>query len=307
MPGARFAKSAGTEKLAGSCFVLCICFLCGTKLCLPQPGSGLRFCLVTREAFVKLSEAKEGLQSHVVNGIGILKGDVEFGPPHANPHPALSQWLVDEGGLNSTEILYQKNELIDQVLYGQGFGGWPCSTQKGTNRYLGKQSSDQSNPTIVEGPGQAGELQYHRSPYKLQIFCPYLDKRIRNLLVKFFLFSRQMNYALDEFIKMNQPCALWTQGILGDIYSFVDEDMHIDGQDHLQIEVEQSMMEEAHSKIPPDASTYTKSALSYLEQLAASVGLRYSTTCAYHQHVFHSDVPKKDIKVIQFSTLAGLG
>ena len=161
-----------------------------TYLCLPQPGSGLRFRLVTTKEFNNLwreNNKTKACQQFQVNGVRLLTGITEMGHPSSSSYPVVSQWLEDVEGLHGKAITYRHQELLVQV-YGSGFGSRHRSPTRGTNIYLGTRSSHQSSVSPTEGPGQAKRTQYYRSYYSLPLFRAFMEKRSQDFLQKVDIF-----------------------------------------------------------------------------------------------------------------------
>jgi hypothetical protein len=160
--------------------------LCGGRtlslICMPQPAAGLRFRLVNPKMFLQLAK-KPGVTCLLSNGVNILVGDAENGPPHVKRFPVVSQWLMDRHALHEERISYKLSELVGQV-YGPGFGSRSCTQQKGTNQYFGSRGSDQSSETVVEGPGLAREGQYFRKYYCCPPWRAYIEKRIKDFMTQ---------------------------------------------------------------------------------------------------------------------------
>ena len=275
-------------------------------VCLPQPGAGLRFRLVSTNHFeFLLTKAPNHLFK--ANGIRVLvNGAKESGPFCSSPHPVVSTWLINQKGLHLVEIEYRFTELLNKV-YGNGFGDRDCTAQMGANIYLGTRASGQSTPSPVEGPGRAVMSQYYREYYKLPCLRPFMEKTSNSFLERVQLFSTQVDYLFSRFLPMMKPCALWTQGVLKEVYGF-SNDRHLDRYDQLSKEEQENKMEEARSicaSVSP-ASQYTQPVLTYLEQCSRMIGLGYATTCGY-QHVYHPKAPKDRISVHQFFVMPGLG
>jgi hypothetical protein len=90
-------------------------------VCLPQPGAGLRFCLVSPADFSKLHSTNKGLELKQVNGVRMLTGFSETGSVSSSPYPVVSQWLIDAQDLHDTQIHFRMMALVADV-YGPGFG-----------------------------------------------------------------------------------------------------------------------------------------------------------------------------------------
>jgi hypothetical protein len=274
-----------------------------TLICLPQPSTGIRFRLVDKETFSQLLK-QPGLSKHVGNGVQILTGGRETGPPHVKPYPVVSQWLMDDIRLHQERISYKLTELIGQ-LYGPGFGSRHRAKRIGTNLYFGTRGSHQSSPTPVEGPGVAPHGQYHRNYYMCPQWRAFIEKRVKDFMARVQLFGRMLDYAMDEFLPMDQSNALWMQGKLGSVIAFVN-DVHVDVGDRLPNALQKSRLQDARVSCRGSTSEYTISFLSYLSGYCNNIGLGYPTTCAY-QHVYHPNAQKERMTVHQYFLMPGLG
>jgi hypothetical protein len=133
-------------------------------VCLPQPGVGLRFRLVSPGDFLKVCSRNKGLVLRQANGLSMLTGFSETGSVSSSPYPVVSQWLIDAQELHASQIHLRTMELVADV-YGPGFGDRGRASQMGTNIYFGTHASDQSSPSPAEGPGQAKLFQYYYRDY----------------------------------------------------------------------------------------------------------------------------------------------
>ena len=280
-----------------------------TYVCLPQPGAGLRFRLVTPEEYNRLQK-KPGASRHNVNGgIRLLTGLTETGPPSDSPYPVVSQWLVDEDkkqGLHKEDISYRFSEILVDV-YGCGFGSRNCSSTTGSNIYLGTRSSHQSSASPTEGPGNASISQYYRSYYCLPVFRAWLEKRSRDFLRRAQVFSSKMDYLMNRFVPPTEEAsALWTLGgNTGQVFGFHNS-LHVDKSDKMNPAEQRHKMEKAVTDCEGCESLYTASVLAYLQKFSQMVGLGHTTTCAY-RHVYHPHANKELFLVFQFFVMAGLG
>jgi hypothetical protein len=276
-------------------------------VCLPQPGAGLRFRLVSPGEFSKLRSRHKDLVQREANGVSMLTGFSETGSVSCSPHAVVSQWLIDEQELHcdQDQIHFRFTELVADV-YGPGFGDRGRASQIGTNIYFGYRASDQSSPTPAEGPGQARFSQYYRDYYAYPLIRTHLEKTLKRLTKSVKTFCGRINFLMDRFLpKDDGACALWTQGVTGSVFGYVNS-RHVDVSDRLGHEYEMYLMASARDMCQGIASNYTQGVLSYLSECARIVGLGYSTTCAY-QHVFHPKAEKDNIQVLQFFVMPGLG
>lgn len=275
-------------------------------VCLPQPGAGLRFRLVSPVKFEELVVAGCGTVS-TANGIRVLTGLTEDGQPCVSPHPLVSTWLIDNVGLHEERLSYRFTEIVS-VIYGKGFSGRAITANMGANVYLGSRSSEQSTPSPAEGPGRATSSQYFRQEYKHPYLRACIEKKAKDLLARVVLFASRVDFLMSSFLAKDrwQACAVLTQGILRSTYGFMNE-LHVDAGDSLGQEEGRQKLEEARVACSNvRQSVYTPLALEYLEACYRMIGLGYSTTCGY-QHVFHPAAPKERMSVHQFFLMPGLG
>jgi hypothetical protein len=232
---------------------------------------------------------------HVENGVRLLTGRTEFGHPAQFPYPVVSQWIIDDTQLHPTAIDYRFVELIGKV-YGRGFGSRDRAVQEGTNVYLGTRGSDQSNLSPSEGTGQARKCQYYREYYSQPTLRAEIQKQLNVLLERAKKFSSQIDYMMDQFLTPPAPVALWTQGHTN--FGFQNTG-HVDSADRFATVDENTIMVGARTECAYIRSPYTQVFMAYLEEVAATIGLGYSTTYAY-QHVFHPSANKDSMVGIQF-------
>jgi hypothetical protein len=116
-------------------------------------------------------------------------------------------------------------------------------------------------------------------------------------------FSSQIDYMMDQFLTPPAPVALWTQGHTN--FGFQNTG-HVDSADRFSTVNEKTIMDGTRTECADIRSPYTQAVMAYLEEVAATIGLGYSTTCAY-QHVFHPSADKDSMVVIQFFLCLVLG
>jgi hypothetical protein len=254
--------------------------------------------------FAKLCSTQLGMKLTSGNGVRILTGRSETGGVSCSPHPVVSQWVMDAQELHETQIHYRMTELVTDV-FGLGFGDRGRASQLGSNIYFGTRSSDQSSPTPAEGPGQASLSQYYRQNYAFPLIRASIEKLSKVLGAKVKTFSGRINYLMDRFLPKDKPCALWTQGVHGKVFGFLN-DRHVDETDRLDPEYETELLAYARATCAGSRFQYTHDVMAYLVETSELVGLGHSTTCAY-QHVFHPKAPKEMIQVLQFFVMPGLG
>ena len=274
-------------------------------VCLPQPGAGLRFRLVCPMAMQKLIAEFPDSTVHVANGIRVLYGGCsETGPPHKSPHPIVSQWLIDRQELHSECIPFHQT-TISSDCYEQGFGERSRCKGMGQNLYLGRKASEMANVSPVEGPGQARQSQYHRQYYRNKQHCPFLEKRAKALLSKVNMFGRRLDYVMNTLLPMDGASALWTQGIEGRCFAYVN-DCHVDEGDRMKPEEDLLFLRGVLDSCQRVTSEYTRLVGIYVDCLSKMIGLGFSTTCAY-QHVYHPGVDRDAMSVHQYFVMPGIG
>jgi hypothetical protein len=276
-----------------------------TYVCLPQPGAGLRFRLVSSvdmELLIK-AQVPDSVVA-VANGTRVLHGCREIGPPHKCPHPVLSQWLVDREELHAEDIPYHLTTMSSDC-YGQGFGARSRCRGIGQNLYLGQRASEMANVSPVEGPGQAQHSQYHRQHYRNKQHSPFLEKRAHALLTKINIFCRRLDYVMNTLLPMDGASALWTQGMVGKSFAYLN-DSHVDVGDQMKGKEEIQFLRAVLDCCGRVTNDCTASVARYVECLSKMIGHGYSTTCAY-QHVYHPEIQKTGMSVHQYFVMPGLG
>jgi hypothetical protein len=114
------------------------------------------------------------------------------------------------------------------------------------------------------------DLTYYRN-YSYPLIRAYIEKYSNSLIARIQLFSGCINYLMDHFLHKDTPAALWTQGVTGRVFGFLN-DRHVDGSDCLHPSLQAMMIEEAQDICAESSSAYTKSVLAYLVISAELVG-----------------------------------
>eukprot|EP00978_Attheya_sp_CCMP212_P020526 scaffold58909_cov32-Attheya_sp.AAC.1 len=182
--------------------------------------------------------------------------------------------------------------------YRPGFGERSRCKGLGQNLYLGRKTSVMANVSPVEGPGQALRSQYHRQYYGNKQHFPFLEKRAKALLSKVNIFGRRLDYVMNTLLPPQGASALWTQGITGKCFAYVN-DCHVDVGDRMKPDEELLFLRGVLDSCRRVKSDYTRLVAIYVESLSRMIGLGFSTTCAY-QHVYHPDVERKGMSAHQF-------